>query len=202
MRMPQRSFVVEFNSRSRQTKASKPASIWADTDLKAVARQVEEQSAHLFDQSADREAAKAAASRLEAPPQVPSALQCSTLPSESETPMAKSQVTDVRLADNTMAKDVKNGPPETAGQPPAASETAAPAPQRMTVRKIKTRAVQSERKAAPRTAPAGGLNAQEAFASATDLAALEGENRRLKALLREHLSAEHAQLAAMLLRFQ
>jgi hypothetical protein len=170
-------------------------------DLKAVARQVEQQSAHLFDQPTDNEAARAAASRLEGSPQVPSSLQCPTSPSGSETPLAKSQATAVALADNPMAKDVENGPPETAGQPPAAPETPAAVPQRMTVRKIKTRAVQSERKAAPRTAPARGLDAQEALVSATDLAALEGENRRLKALLREHPSAEHAQLAAMLLRF-
>jgi hypothetical protein len=49
MRVPQRNFVVEFKSRSRQPKVSKPASIWGDTDLNAAARQVEDQSAHLFE---------------------------------------------------------------------------------------------------------------------------------------------------------
>ena len=48
MRAPQRNFVVEFKSRSRQPKAAKPASIWGDTDLKAVAREVEDEAGHLF----------------------------------------------------------------------------------------------------------------------------------------------------------
>lgn len=54
MREPQRKFVVEFKTRSRQAKASKPLSIWGDTDLRAVARQVEEQSGHLFPQPDDQ----------------------------------------------------------------------------------------------------------------------------------------------------
>jgi len=49
MRAPNRNFVVEYKSRSRQPKSVAPASIWGDTDLRAVALQVEEQAPHLFD---------------------------------------------------------------------------------------------------------------------------------------------------------
>ncbi|OCJ02512.1 hypothetical protein A6U85_30580 [Agrobacterium sp. 13-626] len=47
MRTPQRSFVVEFKSGRRPPKAG-TNSIWGDTDLKAVAREVEEDTSHLF----------------------------------------------------------------------------------------------------------------------------------------------------------
>ncbi|NTF97902.1 hypothetical protein [Rhizobium rhizogenes] len=47
MRTPQRSFVVEFKSGRRQPKAG-TNSIWGDTDLKAVAREVEDDTSHLF----------------------------------------------------------------------------------------------------------------------------------------------------------
>ncbi|NTG75557.1 hypothetical protein G6M02_19705 [Agrobacterium rhizogenes] len=47
MRTPQRSFVVEFKSGRRQLKAG-TNSIWGDTDLKAVAREVEDAASHLF----------------------------------------------------------------------------------------------------------------------------------------------------------
>lgn len=47
MRTPQRSFVVEFKSGRRPPKAG-TNSIWGDTDLKAVAREVEDEASHLF----------------------------------------------------------------------------------------------------------------------------------------------------------
>ncbi|MCG5486914.1 MAG: hypothetical protein KK482_25035 [Sinorhizobium meliloti] len=47
MKIPQRRFVVEFKSRRRQPKAQ-TNSIWGDTDLKALAREVEDSASHLF----------------------------------------------------------------------------------------------------------------------------------------------------------
>ncbi|ACP21617.1 conserved hypothetical protein (plasmid) [Sinorhizobium fredii NGR234] len=47
MKTPQRRFVVEFKSGRRQPKAQ-TKSIWGDTDLKALARDVEETASHLF----------------------------------------------------------------------------------------------------------------------------------------------------------
>ncbi|WP_457661399.1 hypothetical protein [Sinorhizobium medicae] len=47
MKTPQRSFVVEFKSGRRQPK-TKANSIWGDTDLRALAREVEEKASHLF----------------------------------------------------------------------------------------------------------------------------------------------------------
>ncbi|WP_028055615.1 hypothetical protein [Sinorhizobium medicae] len=47
MKAPQRRFVVEFKSGRRQPKA-RSKSIWGDTDLKALAREVEEKASHLF----------------------------------------------------------------------------------------------------------------------------------------------------------
>lgn len=48
MKTPQRRFVVEFKSVRRQPKA-RTNSIWGDTDLKALVRDVEEEAPHLFD---------------------------------------------------------------------------------------------------------------------------------------------------------
>lgn len=47
MKTPQWRFVVERKSRRRQPKAQ-TNSIWGDTDLKALAREVEEKASHLF----------------------------------------------------------------------------------------------------------------------------------------------------------
>ncbi|MDW9565158.1 hypothetical protein GOB35_30880, partial [Sinorhizobium meliloti] len=48
MKTPQWRFVVERKSRRRQPKAQ-TNSIWGDTDLKALAREVEDTASHLFD---------------------------------------------------------------------------------------------------------------------------------------------------------
>lgn len=50
MKTPQRRFVVEFKSGRRQPKAQ-TKSIWGNTDLKALAREVEETTPHLFNPS-------------------------------------------------------------------------------------------------------------------------------------------------------
>ncbi|WP_037456432.1 hypothetical protein [Sinorhizobium fredii] len=47
MKTPQRRFVVEFKSGRRQPKAQ-TNSIWGDTDLQALAREVEDTAPHLF----------------------------------------------------------------------------------------------------------------------------------------------------------
>lgn len=47
MKTPQRRFVVEFRSGRRKPKAQ-TNSIWGDTDLKALAREVEDAASHLF----------------------------------------------------------------------------------------------------------------------------------------------------------
>lgn len=50
----QRSFVVEFKSSRRQPKAQ-GTSIWGDADLKALAREVEDQAPHIFGPAATTE---------------------------------------------------------------------------------------------------------------------------------------------------
>ena len=47
MKTPQRRFVVEFKSGRRQPKVQ-AGSIWGNTDLKTLAREVENEAAHLF----------------------------------------------------------------------------------------------------------------------------------------------------------
>lgn len=193
MRVPQRSFVVEFKSRSRQTKAGKPTSIWGDTDLKAVARKVEEQSAHLFEQPTDKPVINAPAAQPEVSLPVHSPLERPSPVSKAEAPAAEAQTT---LA---VAMERTDGSSETAEPAPTTSKTAAS--QGTKARKTNSRVLRSKRAATPRTAPVAALDVRETFVSPADLDALDTENTRLKAQLCKRLSTENAHLAALLLRF-
>jgi hypothetical protein len=181
MRVPQRKFVVEFKSRTRQPKVTKPASIWGDTDLKAVARQVEEQSADLFASSADGPGTVDGLSpkvELQAPAEHPS--KC-----PAASPDAGAHLTDrpeIETPPTTLIStaNIAIEQPRSAKQPSISDEA----------RPILARRPKSVR-----------VKTREAGVSLAHLDALTEENQRLKDLLRQKLAADNTRLRQMLSRF-
>ncbi len=195
MKTPQRSFVVEFKSGRRLPKSG-ANSIWGDTDLRAIAREVEDQSSHLFG------AAKKAVQVVEETTSDASAgiSACQHLvkdPEPSMPPLADS-TSSLRVA--PVIDEIVDLAP-TPFSPPTVSETVVPP------------------KAAPRKRVSGALpavvpaakekdgslvpqaSAVTAAASLDELARLEAENERLRRLLASQLHAQNAELKRMLERF-
>ncbi|OWV72446.1 hypothetical protein ATY76_06370 [Rhizobium sp. R339] len=187
MKTPQRKFVVEFKSGRRQPKA-RTTSIWGDTDFKALAREVQDQSPHPF--NATETAAESRdtlpeplnqhpigqidAKAAEAAPSEPAQQQAAILIAEATVPAQESQP---------------------ASKPAAASKRA---PRRYSKREPATVASALTVEANPRPQ----FEAEDAPASKQDIAFLEAENKRLKSLRAEQLHAENLQLRTMLARFE
>jgi hypothetical protein len=196
MKTPQRSFVVEFKSGRRQPK-TKTNSIWGDTDLKALAREVEEKASHLF-------------SSNDAPSTPDSAGLADSLNAASasedggDVDMARAVTPSSNGAETEILKH--------AADPPAAVEAVAqvqesqPASQRRTTssgtpRKralAQTIAHNSEVGNEDRKPQAGTVDNP---ISVDELATLDADNKRLKRLLAEHLRAQNLWLNKMLERF-
>lgn len=199
MRVQQRRFVVEFKSRSRQTKANKPASIWGDADLKAAVRQVEEQSPHLFAQPTAEPVTDTAVLPPDAglPPAAESSPAKSFVSTAAEAPLAQSD--DVAMAELHLALEIEDKVRQPIERSSANSETPivqlpdAPSSSDSTPRP--GRAVPSNAQATP------VAEMRDPYVSRADLIALEHENHRLKMLLRAKLLAENACLKERLLRF-
>lgn len=185
MRSQQRNFVVEFKSRSRQGKASKskPTSIWGDTDLKAVARQVEDQSAHLFERLDETGVNTDTRLQTDTLPHSTPATECPPELLEGNAPAV--------VAKSIAHASIDNSAVETHQ---ASEPTSAKAP------KAKARRRASRQKQAKHSV---GLLVEpmETSNSDSELADLEAENKHLKALLREYLLASNRRLKKMLLRF-
>ncbi|MFN7102095.1 MAG: hypothetical protein ACK4N1_05675 [Pseudorhizobium sp.] len=188
MKTPQRNFTVEFKS-GRRRSGSQPASIWGNTDLKALVRKAEEDAPHLFDSSVDRAAEHESGEMRKPTPVVPRILESAKR--EDAQPVARTQAETVlpELA------DVASTPP------------AAPAPR---FRIAAKRGVRAERdgRASPRSAarlkktkPLAAQVPSFAKEPVDDLASLEDENRRLRTMLSHRLLQQNRQLRQMLLRF-
>lgn len=199
MRTPQRNFVVEFKSRRRQEKPS-AQSIWGNADLKALAREVEEESSHLFNPSEPE------ASALE---QAAAATSLADEGSGNES--GDESIVGVGAAEETRIAaplDHRTDPllPETLSQ---AGGTSPNLPRReRSVRKARAKATRSSAKhALPSSAPDlhEGKSAPDMLvdngAAVDELHGLEAENRRLRGLLVERLHNENRQLRVMLGRF-
>jgi hypothetical protein len=182
MRDQKRSFVVEYKSRARANKVAKPRSIWGDTDLRAVARQVEEETLQL--QAPIDKLAIAAA------PQAPN----------TETSTASSA-----LVENmpTGAHHVPEEVTVTAQIRPNAEPGASPS---IFGETLQDTSILPRRKArrAPRVRPKfpsiTEVTSTREFNQA-EIAGLLNENARLKALLRLRLEADNKRLKVMLARF-
>jgi hypothetical protein len=188
MRATRRNFVVEYKNRSRQTKSDKPVSIWGDTDLKAVARQVVEQSAHLSTKAAEEPIVDQAVAKG---PEFENDRR-----SETIAPAAQSQINDREIAQPateapptmTIAEDLSEDvvPLSPAVASPIIELAEEKPARRRYVRRVKPAAVEND-----------GIS----HVSRADLEALQDENSRLKSELRKRLSADNELLRAMLSRF-
>ncbi|WP_034884322.1 hypothetical protein M728_005569 (plasmid) [Ensifer sp. WSM1721] len=196
MKTPQRNFVVEFKAGRRRPK-ERTNSIWGDTDLKALAREVEE--SHLL--SLGEAPAASEASKNSTPDRINggSASECDG--DGVVAPAAAIPSTDGAQPDNQ--HDAHRPEFEAVTQMPESQPVSGPTTSRGAVGKrahfarvqamhesMRTHEDQSQRSNAP-----GGLLFVD------EVAALDMENRRLKRRLAERLCAENLKLKKMLERF-
>lgn len=210
MKKPQRKFVVEFKSGRRLPKGG-ANSIWGNTDLKAVAREVEDESSHLFGAAKTpvpevTEPAPDAGAQV-APREavvVSAAPEPLTHPMSADSPASTPAIIDevaqpvpTPIEPLTVSKiDQVADPEQIPLAPPAVPKT---------VKASK----KAPRKRVARVLPAPAPNvkggpAASAVTIATapdDLATLDAENKRLRHLLANKLRAQNAELKKMLERF-
>jgi hypothetical protein len=192
MKTPQRRFVVEFKSGRRQPKAQ-TNSIWGDTDLEALSREVEDTAPHLFNSN-------------EGP---------GTIDSDATRPADPLNAESVRADDVYVARAAiafANGVEVGVSKHNEANHTAEAVVQ---VQESQPPSAGTPRKRAKRAAAQTithnskldheGRRAEtrpiENPISLDELAALEVENKRLKRLLAEQLRAQNLRLKKMLERF-
>ncbi len=178
MKRPQRNFLVEYKSSRQQTKP-RANSIWGDADLKALARELEDQSNPIFTshQPSDMPVGgggMGAVTNYAGP----------DLDSDSTTPPPVLPMTDV------LVETQQKSEPEA---PPAAPVIVAADQVRRTAKQPEKRYPKLRQKRA-KPVVSGPIEVDE-------LVLLEAENRRLKKLLAETLRAENTQLRRMLERF-
>jgi hypothetical protein len=197
MKTPRRNFVVEFRSGRRQPKTG-TKSIWGDTDLKAVTREVEQKVPHLF---TAHEAAGApglgeamsvdpnnAGSAGETGDEVEIARAATSSTDSAEVETLKQPEADRPAATEAVAQ-VQESEPVSQSRPA----------RRSTVRKRVKRPVQKN------NSKHEDLKAQTRAVknpiSLEDLATLDADNKRLRRLLAERLRAQNVRLNKMLERF-
>ncbi|WP_026621459.1 hypothetical protein M728_005873 (plasmid) [Ensifer sp. WSM1721] len=200
MKTPQGRFVVEFKSRRRQPKAQ-PNSIWGDTDLKALAREVEDTAPHLFDSN-------------EGPGTPESGEIGPTDPINAEAVNERPNDVDVTPAATPFANgaEVEISKHHVADHP---AEAVVQAQGSQPASQTRTTSTGTPRKRAER-APAQTIARMEKVGdedrkaqtgtvgdpiSLDELAALDADNKRLKGLLAEQLRAQNLWLKKMLERF-
>ncbi|TCN27605.1 hypothetical protein [Sinorhizobium americanum] len=199
MKVPQRSFIVEFKSGRRQAKA-RTNSIWGDTDLKALARAVEEESSHLFNSTEVPVTPDASGDMVSQQIDVGSAGEHS-----GDNDVAAEAVPS-DLAAGT--EEQKQREAERLADEPVVEETQpASRPQATSTRRTRKRARHAPARAiAPSSTHSNerqneqSTNADDAT-SLEEVTALDAENKRLKRLLAEQLYAQNLQLKRMLERF-
>jgi hypothetical protein len=205
MRKPPRNFVVEFKSGSRRP-AKKPASIWGNVDLKAIALAVKEDASGQILQANAESANSAPQTREE------------TLTKTIEPPKTVLPPQEEHMAEETAPVKSAENAPETAtliAEParrrgrqakPVAPKTAAGDEKATTTKAArKPRAAKSELAESAMVAakpPRKTRTSKEAVAAVdtpaehgmTDLLQLEEENQTLRKQLAEKLRAENADL--------
>lgn len=201
MKTPQRRFVVEFKSGRRQPK-TKGNSIWGDTDLKALAREVEEKASHLFNSN---EAPLTPVSAEMAPANSLNAASAGE--DGGDVDMARAVIPSPNGAETEIL--------EHAADPRAAVEAVAQVQESQPASQRRTTSTGTPRKRAKR-ALAQTIAHNSEFGnedrkpqtgtvdnpiSVDELASLEADNKRLKRLLAEQLRAQNLWLKNMLERF-
>ncbi|WP_429819924.1 hypothetical protein [Ensifer sp. B1-9] len=174
MKPQQRKFIVEVKS-ARRRSTIKPASIWGDTDLKALVRKAETEAPHLFE------------------------------PAEGPNELSPAQSVEIRANDSTSAGDTTQiAEPADLTETVAGVEEASISPLETDSPKMALATAPKRRRSTRNILRNGRVTTKAATEVATspdDLAALEDENRRLKGLLAHRLQQENAELRKMLERF-
>ncbi|PDT51255.1 MULTISPECIES: hypothetical protein [Sinorhizobium] len=200
MKTPPRSFVVEFKSGRRQP-AARTNSIWGDTDLKALAREVQQKAPHLFTAheapgtSDSGEAPRSdpingSAGETADPVEIARAATPSTGSAGLETP--KRSEAD-RLAAKAVAHVQKSD--TVLKTRPAPPSTARERVKRAPAQTIARNSTGEHQDLKART------EAADNPISLDELAALDADNKRLKRLLADQLRAQNLRLMKMLERF-
>ncbi|TCU29226.1 hypothetical protein EV130_102406 [Rhizobium azibense] len=199
MKTPQRKFVVEFKSGRRQTK-ERTNSIWGDTDLKALVREVEDKAPYLFNSNAapgrPDEGADIASDAMNSDSAGASAGETSfagastslrdgekvDLPEQDETTVATAEVIEPIRKPVVQPKRTSKGTP------------------RKRVKRGLAGATSHVEMGKNQPQSADAVTARNAV-SLEEVTTLDAENRRLKRLLAERLHAQNLELKKMLERF-
>lgn len=186
MKTPPRRFIVEFKQVRRRSK-ERTNSVWGNTDLKALTREVEEMAPHLFNLTEEPVSPNVAYG----PPASPNAefliadKENIGLGPEAVTPAQGSENAFSGLHNSShSAVDATDKLQET----PPVSHTRTNSKQRIS------------RKLPERLSLDGRENVERPI-SRDELATLEAENKRLKRLLAERILTQNLQLKKMLDRF-
>ncbi|WP_373414738.1 hypothetical protein [Ensifer aridi] len=197
MKTPPRRFVVEFKSGRRKPKAQ-TNSIWGDTDLRALAREVEDTAPHLFNSNVGH--------------RTPDSGETSPAdPINAESVNERADDFDGALAATPFANgaEVEISNQHEAGHPAEAVvqvQESQPASQRRTT----SRGTPRKRAPAQTTALNSKVGHEDREPqtgtvdnpiSLDELAVLDADNKRLKRLLAEQLRAQNLWLKKMLERF-
>ncbi|MEY9199407.1 hypothetical protein ABIA16_004586 [Sinorhizobium fredii] len=200
MKTPQRRFVVEFKSGRRQPKAQ-ANSIWGDTDLRALAREVEETASHLFSSNEAAGTPDSGETRpadpIKAEPVNGRAVAVDVaLPAAPVAEGAEVEIAQHHEADDPADAVVEIEERQPASQPRATS-TGTP---RKRGKRLPAQTVAQNPKVGheDRKAQTGTVDNP---VSRDELAALDADNKRLKRLLAEQLHAQNFRLKKMLERF-
>ncbi|MCA1371536.1 hypothetical protein I6F15_30095 [Bradyrhizobium sp. BRP14] len=186
MKTPQRRFIVEFKPARRRSK-ERTNSVWGNTDLKALTREVEEMAPHLFSLTEEPVSPNA----VYGPPASPNAefliadKENVELGRAAVTPAESSEIALSGLHNSShSAVDATEQLQET----PPVSNTRRNSKQRISQRLPERLSLDV------------GENIERPI-SRDELATLEAENKRLKRLLAERILAQNLQLKRMLDRF-
>jgi hypothetical protein len=191
MKTPLRNFVVERKS-GRRRSTMRPASIWGDTDLKALVREAEADAPHLFEPSA--------VSNTSSQDSEPQPEPTSEARHNYDTETGDQQpilAMPVGAEQNTLSQQ---------GDDPtlnAAAQLKPDTPRPRSPRMVKHRRVATGNPLEEVTsiAPTALPTAAKVEAPADELIVLEEENQRLKGLMAQHLRQQNIQLRKMLARF-
>jgi hypothetical protein len=200
MKTPQRKFVVEFKSPRRQQKA-RTNSIWGDTDLKALAREVEGQASDLA--YSPKTEIVLGTNTADLPPVamgsvaetagIVDAAQIEQLSGDDlkteELPRRSSEHTD--LDPEVVAAEALN----------IQAPLGRPEPQTISKLAAIKRSGRRQRSTSPGTLAQTAPAAVYTEPGLDEIAALDAENKRLKLLLVEHLRDQNMRLEQMLERF-
>jgi hypothetical protein len=190
MKTQQRKFIVERKG-GRRRLTIQPASIWGDTDLKAIVRKAEADAPHLF----AHDTVSGTPDQVSEPQQEPTP----ETHLNDETDTGDQPILAVPIEADQRTPSQQGDHPTSNAAAQLKLDTAGPRSPRMARRR---RAAAGSRHAeGANIAPTSGSTAVEVEAPADELVALEAENRRLKGLLAQHFREQNTRLRKMLARF-